>query len=103
MLEAAGVPAKHLRAYMLVGFDKRETWERIWHRFNRMVDRGIEPFPMVFDCRATDPQRYRPLKQFQRWVVTGLYRAVPWELYDSSAKSGRATDATTPDLFAVEV
>ena len=103
MLEAAGVPAKHLRAYMLVGFDKRETWERIWHRFNRMVDRGIEPFPMVFDCRATDPQRYRVLKQFQRWVVTGLYRAVPWELYDSSAKSGRAPDATTPDLFAVKL
>ena len=35
-------------------------------------------------------------------LVTGLYRAVPWELYDSSAKSGRATDATTPDLFAVK-
>jgi hypothetical protein len=86
MLEAAGVPPKHLRAYMLVGFDKKETWDRIWHRFNRMVERGIEPFPMVFDMRATDPERYRSLKKFQRWVVTGLYRAVPFSDYDANMK-----------------
>lgn len=91
MLEAAGVPPKHLRAYMLVGFDKKETWDRIWHRFNRMVERGIEPFPMVFDTRATDPAKYRSLKQFQRWVVTGLYRAVPFKDYDSSIR--RKADA----------
>lgn len=97
MLEAAGVPPKHLRAYMLVGFDKKETWDRVIYRFQKMVDRGIEPFPMVFDCRATDPDRYRGFKQFQRWVVTGLYRAVPWEAYDSGAK--RKT-APLPDLFA---
>lgn len=86
MLEAADIPAKHLRAYMLVGYDKNETWERIHHRFDRMVARGIEPFPMVFDCRATDPQRYRGLKQFQRWAVTGLYRAVPFSDYDAGRK-----------------
>ncbi len=89
ILEEAGIPAKHLRAYMLVGYDKRETWERLWHRFNRMVERGIEPFPMVFDCRAMDPERYRRLKQFQRWVCTGLYRIVRWEDYDSSFKTAR--------------
>ena len=86
MLEDAGVPPKHLRAYMLVGFDKKETWDRIWHRFNLMVERGIEPFPMVFDMRATDPERYRGLKKFQRWVVTGLYRAVPFADYDANMK-----------------
>lgn len=91
MLENAGIPPKHLRSYMLIGFDKKETWERIFRRFNRMVERGIEPFPMVFDMRATDPQRYRSLKQFQRWVVTGLYRAVPWEAYDSSARATKGT------------
>lgn len=89
MLEAAGIPAKRVMAYMLVGFDKRETWDRLWHRFNRMVERGIEPYPMVFDCRTTDPQRYRELKQFQRWVVTGLYRAVPFSDYDARKTSGR--------------
>jgi hypothetical protein len=86
MLEAAGVPPRHLMAYMLVGYDKNETWERIHHRFNRMVERGILPYPMVFDCRAADRRRYQGLKQFQRWAVTGLYRAVSFADYDSSAK-----------------
>lgn len=86
LLEAAGIAPKRVMAYMLVGFDKKETWERIWHRFNRMVERGIEPYPMVFDCRATEPERYRELKKLQRWTVTGLYRAVPFGEYDASKK-----------------
>jgi hypothetical protein len=75
MLEKAGVPPKHLMAYMLVGYDPAETWERIFHRFDKMVARGILPYPMVYDNTRKD------LKQFQRWVVTGLYRAVPWNEY----------------------
>lgn len=93
MLEAAGIPPKRVMAYMLVGYDKRETWDRIWHRFNRMTERGVEPYPMVFDCRATDPQRYRELKRLQRWTVTGLYRAVPFADYDASKKNSRADPA----------
>lgn len=91
MLEHAGVPGKHVMAYMLVGYDKNETWERIWHRFNRMVERGIRPYPMVYDTRANDPGRYRGLKQFQRWVVTGLYRAIPFSDYDANIKRPRKT------------
>ena len=87
MLEAAGIPAKHVMAYMLVGFFKNETWGTIRYRFDRMVERGIRPYPMVFDCRATDSARYRRLKQFQRWAVTGLYRAVSFEEYDAGQKA----------------
>jgi hypothetical protein len=76
LLEKAGVPPSHLRTYMLVGFDPLETWDRLMHRFNRMVERGIEPYPMVYNAKRKD------LKAFQRWVVTGLYRAVPWESYN---------------------
>lgn len=79
-LERAGVPPRHLMAYMLVGFDPAETWERIHYRFGRMVAAGIRPYPMVFD-----PAR-RDLKRFQRWAVTGLYRAVAWADYDPSAR-----------------
>jgi len=86
LLEAAGIPPKHVMSYMLVGYDKRETWDRLWHRFNAMVTRGIAPYPMVYDCRVADPQRYRDLKRFQRWVVTGLYRAVPYSEYDASKR-----------------
>lgn len=98
MLEAAGIPAGHIYVYMLVGYDKNETWDRIWHRFNRMLERGVFPYPMVFDCRAKDPERYRELKRFQRWVLTGLYRAVPFGDYDAGKKA-QATAEWQPDLF----
>jgi hypothetical protein len=80
-LERAGIPPKHLRAYMLVGYDKAETWDRIWHRFDRMVEREIEPYPMVFDKARKD------LVSWQRWVVTGLYRVIPYDEYVRSTKS----------------
>lgn len=86
-LEIAGVPAKHVRAYMLIGFDPAETWERLWHRFNRTVERGIEPYPMVYDRSRKD------LLCFQRWVITGLYRIVKWRDYDRSTKSQESVDA----------
>lgn len=88
-LERNGVPPKHLMAFMLVGFAPDETQESIHHRFQRMVGRGIMPYPMVYDCRATDPQRYKDLKKFQRWAVTGLYRAVPFSDYDAGRKTKR--------------
>lgn len=100
-LERAGIPAKHLRAYMLIGFDKAETWDRLWHRFNRMVDRGIEPYPIVFDGTRKD------LKRFQRWVITGLYRAVKFEDYDANMKGSLAdrqeAAARQESLFEVSV
>lgn len=83
-LERAGIPPKHLMTYMLIGFDPLETWDRIWHRFNRMVERGIEPYPMVYRRDRAD------LRAFQRWVITGLYRAVPFDEYRASARSREA-------------
>ena len=84
-LAAAGIPSKHVMAYMLVGFDPAETWERIWYRFNRMVARGIMPYPMVYN-RETRPD----LRAFQRWVLTGLYRTVPWPSYTQQGKSSES-------------
>lgn len=80
-LEAAGVPARRVMAYMLIGFDPAETFEQIMYRFERMTARAIRPYPMVFDPARKD------LKAFQRWAVTGLYRAVPWADYRVSAKA----------------
>lgn len=81
ILETAGIPPSNLMAYMLVGYDKSEDWPRIWHRFNKMVARGIRPYPMVFDRARQD------LCAFQRWVNTGLYRVIPWNEFDSRLKS----------------
>lgn len=93
MLEAAGIPAKHLMAYMLIGYDKAESWDRIWHRFGRMVERGIQPYPMVYDRSRKD------LLAFQRWVVTGLYRAVAWNEYERSTKSVESQEAFMRSAF----
>lgn len=75
ILKAAGVPPKHLRVYMLVGFAPGETFDAILYRFNELVALGCEPYPMVYDQTRGD------LKAFQRWAVRGLYRAVPWSEY----------------------
>ena len=86
-LEKAGIPPKNVMAYMLVGFDIAETWDRIWHRFNRMVERGIRPYPMVYNRSRVD------LLSWQRWVLTGLYRIVKWDEYRRSTKSAESTAA----------
>lgn len=86
-LEKAGVPSRHVMAYMLIGFDIAETWDRIWHRFFRMIERDIRPYPMVYDRNRTD------LLSFQRWVLTGLYRIVKWDDYKRSTKSPESVSA----------
>lgn len=88
-LAAYGIGPQFLMVYMLVGFDKLETWDRIWHRFNAMTTLGVRPYPMVFDCRAKDPERYRQLKRFQRWVITGLYRSTPFADYNTARDFGK--------------
>lgn len=74
-LEAAGVSPKHLMVYMLIGFDPLETQERIFHRFNRMIERGILPYPMVYNNQDKE------LKKFQRWVIRRYCKVIPWPEY----------------------
>lgn len=86
-LERAGWKPSWCFAYMLVGYDPRETWERLRHRFDRMVERGIRPYPMVHDrYRLERPEYWHRLKQFQRWVLRGTYKVAPFEDYDASFK-----------------
>lgn len=54
----------------------------ILYRFHEMVSLGCEPYPMVYDSSRSD------LKAFQRWAVTGLYRAVPWAEYRDPRLAG---------------
>jgi hypothetical protein len=91
-LEQAGIPPKHLMAYMLLGFDPAETWDRIWHRFTKMVERGISPYPMVFNRSRKD------LLCFQRWVIAmgGLYRFIAWNDYERGTKSEESVEAWKP-------
>jgi len=79
-LEKAGIPPNHLMVYMLVGFDKSETMERVFHRFNKMIEKGIKPYPMVYN------NENKELKRFQRWVIRRYYEFVPWEEFRSGYK-----------------
>lgn len=94
-LGRAGVPAKHLRVYMLIGFRPDETFGEIQYRFAAMVGMGCEPYPMVFDNtrRPEGLPADRTLKHFQRWAITGLYRAIPFEKYDPHIKAHRSAEA----------
>ena len=91
-LERAGIPPKHLMAYMLIGYDTSETWDRIWLRFTKMVERGISPYPMVFNRERSD------LLCFQRWVIAGggMYRWISYGSYERETKSAESLEAWKP-------
>jgi len=96
MLAKHGIPPAQLMAYMLVGFDKRETWPDIWHRFGRMVELGIMPYPMVYDRSRKD------LCAFQRYANLGLYRIFSWVDFENPWKPpeslpGSYTPHRTPE------
>lgn len=90
-LERHGVKPYTLLVYMLVGYDKRETWERVLYRFNRMVERRIKPYPMIYGDRkrCLEPGHptlgHRTLAEFQRWAIRKYYTVVSFEKYDGSA------------------
>lgn len=96
-LERAGIPPQHLMVFMLLGFEPSETWASVFYRFNRMVERGIRPYPMPYgEKRRPLPlggfnQRvgHKTIGEFQRWVSLGLYRdrTKPFEAYDVNAEA----------------
>lgn len=107
-LRRHGIPPTHLLVYMLIGYDKRETWERIFYRFEKMVALGIRPYPMVYGEKhrglelgaCNKPIERRTLAEFQRWVIRKAYTFIPFEHYDVNAKGARVVH---PDLFVERV
>lgn len=95
-LEKAGINPSHIMAYMLIGYDPKETWELIFERFNKMVERKIMPYPMVFNNQRKD------LKAFQRWVVTGQYRWIPWSEYPYNPQLRGVKYAGEIDIYGKE-
>lgn len=95
-LKRHGIPPHHLTVYMLVGFDPRETWDRIMHRYGRMMTEGVRPYPMVFggDRKIADPENWRRLKRFQAWVITGAHKSCAFEDFNASHRPTPAVGAT---------
>lgn len=77
LLKEAGIPAKHLMVYMLIGYKPGETMEEILYRYQRLKDAGVLPFPMVY----RDSPDYKRLRRFARWVIRRLDTQAPWEKY----------------------
>ncbi len=76
MLEDAGIPARHLMVYMLVGYAKGETMEQVIYRYRRLKEAGCMPFPMVYE-RWRQPE----LRKFARWVIRRYDEVIPWEQF----------------------
>lgn len=99
-LERHGIHPRNLLVYMLIGYDKRETWERLFYRFNKMVEREIRPYPMVYGDRdrglpiggCNQKIERRTLAEFQRWVIRKAYTFLPFEFYDVNAKGHAPLD-----------
>ena len=81
-LLSAGIPGYHIMAYMLVGYDERETWDAVFHRLNVMLEYGIMPYPMVYqkvgESKSGNALEYRLLRLFQKWVIKRYYEILPW-------------------------
>lgn len=82
----------HIMVYMLVGHWPGETFDEIIVRYNIMNDMGLLPYPMVWD--KTD---FR-LRAFQRWIVRGYYRFIPWANFEWPNKKDYPKHSETPRM-----
>ena len=101
-LDKAGIPPRHLMVYMLTGWADGETLDEVGYRFQRLVDAGCKPYPMVYQPTEEEQahlsaedievgRQYRlKLRDFQRWVIRRYSEFVPFEDYDPSYNANNA-------------
>jgi hypothetical protein len=85
----AGVKARHIQVYMLIGWDPNETWQRIEYRHRRMTKIGLRPYPMPYQARpgvSGNNLTFRDLKRFQRWAIRPAKFGIPFAEYDTNAR-----------------
>lgn len=68
----AGIRPRDIMVYMLIGYWPFETEQDRLYREKRLRDFGCLPYPMPY-------LRSKELVGFQRWVITGFSRYIPWE------------------------
>lgn len=72
--EAAGIPARHMQFFVLIGFDT--TPDQDCHRVMWLRERGCMPFVMPY--KRDDPYQ----KAFARWVNNrAVFKSCAWEEY----------------------
>jgi len=98
----AGIKPNHIMVYMLCGYWKWETWEDIFFRFNRMVEIGLMPYPMIYMPNDGSDIPKTDLKKFQRWVIRRYYQFIDWETFNNEKESDyyrRKSEINQIDLF----
>ena len=79
-----GVKPRHIMVYMLIGYWPGETHADREHRRQRLRDFGALPYPMVY-------ARTAELAGYQRWVIRGYDKVVPWADWVGSRYQARAS------------
>lgn len=77
LLVAHGVKPRHIMVYMLIGYWPGETHEDRDYRRQRLRDFGALPYPMPF---VRTPETI----SFQRWVIGGYDKQIPWEEWQAA-------------------
>lgn len=94
----AGIKPGHIMVYMLCGYWQRETFDDVYYRFQKMVDMGLMPYPMIYG----QSKNYKELKKFQQWVVRRYYQFIKWEQYKNETESdyyNRINSSNNKQLF----
>jgi hypothetical protein len=71
LLVKNGVRPRHIMVYILVGYWPLETHAERDHRRQRLREFGALPYPMPYE-------RTPELVGFQRWVLGGYDKSIPW-------------------------
>lgn len=66
-----GVKPRHIMVYILIGYWSGETMEDCDYRRRKLREFGALPYPMPY-------VRTRETLGFQRWVIGGYDKAIPW-------------------------
>jgi len=73
----AGVKPDEIMVYFLCNYWQKGLTADVWERFNRMVEIGLRPYPMVYDIQNANKE----IKEFQTWVIRRVYMKQPFNEY----------------------
>lgn len=92
----AGIKPGHIMVYMLCGYWKDETFEDIYYRFEKMIDMGLMPYPMVYG-------QNKKLKKFQQWVVRRYNQFISWEDFSTKKEADYYEKQETVDQYKLDI
>lgn len=79
-LEDANIPTAHIMVYMLVGFNSLETHEERMYRFEKIAEKGMKPYPMVYD------NSNKELRRWARWIIGRYCQFISWDNFMKKEK-----------------